>query len=77
MNYLLERYDIIVSDRNQTHEGMSFWQARMYDALELGLHLYGYDMMTCELIEMNNEEELEKVKHGCGVMRKTSKTDWP
>ncbi|HFW4799507.1 TPA: hypothetical protein ACIBS5_005034 [Salmonella enterica subsp. diarizonae serovar 60-67:z35:-] len=60
MNYLLERYDIIVSDRNQTHEGMSFWQARMYDALELGLHLYGYDMMTCELIEMHNEAELEK-----------------
>lgn len=60
INYLLARYDIIVSDRNQTHEGMSFWQARMYDALELRLHLYGYDMMTCELIEMRNEIELEK-----------------
>ncbi|MGM1297184.1 hypothetical protein ACS0TU_13275, partial [Enterobacter hormaechei] len=60
MNYLLERYDIIVSDRNQTHEGMSFWQARMYDALEIGLHLYAYDMITCELIEMHDEIELEK-----------------
>lgn len=60
LNYLLDRYDIIVSDRNQTHEGMSFWQARMYDALERGLNLYGYDMMTCELIEMHNEVELEK-----------------
>lgn len=60
MNYLLERYDIIVSDRNQTHEGMSFWQARMFDALELGLYLYAYDMMTCELREMRNEAELEK-----------------
>jgi hypothetical protein len=60
MNYLLERNDIIVSDRNQTHEGMSFWQARMYDALEIGLHLYGYDMITCELIEMHDEVELEK-----------------
>ena len=60
MNYLLERYDIIVSDRNQTHEGMSFWQARMYDALSSGLHLYAYDMMTCELREMKDELELEK-----------------
>ncbi|TYL43914.1 hypothetical protein [Dickeya sp. ws52] len=60
MNYLLERYDIIVSDRNQTHEGMSFWQARMYDALALGLHLYAYDMITCELREMKNESDLEK-----------------
>lgn len=59
MNYLLERYDIIVSDRNQTHEGMSFWQARMYDALDLGLHLYAYDMITCELREMKTERELE------------------
>ncbi|BEM84001.1 hypothetical protein SME41J_33250 [Serratia marcescens] len=60
MNYLLERYDVIVSDRNQTHEGMSFWQARMYDALEQGLYLYAYDMMTCELRPLTNESELEK-----------------
>ncbi|MCW2480891.1 hypothetical protein [Candidatus Symbiopectobacterium sp. NZEC135] len=60
ISYLLERYDIIVSDRNQTHEGMSFWQARMYDALALGLHLYAYDMITCELREMTNEAELER-----------------
>lgn len=60
MNYLLERYDVIVSDRNQTHEGMSFWQARMYDALEQGLYLYAYDMMTCELRHLTNEIELEK-----------------
>ncbi|KAB7676579.1 hypothetical protein [Plesiomonas shigelloides] len=60
MKYLLERYDVIVSDRNQTYEGMSFWQARMYDALELGLHLYAYDMITCELRELKNETELEQ-----------------
>lgn len=60
MDYLLEKYDIIVSDRNQTNEGMSFWLARMYDALSRGLHLYGYDMMTCELFEMSTEGELEK-----------------
>lgn len=60
MEYLLERYDVIVSDRNQTNEGMSFWQARMYDALDLGLHLYAYDMMTCELRELRNEAELEQ-----------------
>ncbi|MDM4500038.1 hypothetical protein [Klebsiella oxytoca] len=58
IEYLLERYDIIISDRNQTHEGMSFWQARMYDALELGLHVYAYDMLTCELREMRSETDL-------------------
>ena len=60
LEYLLEKYDVIVSDQNQTHEGMSFWQARMYDALERGLHLYAYDVIECKLIPLTNEYELEK-----------------
>lgn len=59
-DYLLEKYDVLVSDRNQTTDGTSFWQARLYDALEFKHHLYRYDMITCELHEMRNEEELEK-----------------
>lgn len=56
--YLLEKYDVIVSDMNQTHEGMSFWQARMYDALGFGLNVYAYDMMSGELHEMLTEDDV-------------------
>ncbi|HBT4785508.1 TPA: hypothetical protein MB364_000808 [Klebsiella variicola subsp. variicola] len=59
MEYLLPRYDVIVSDQNQTREGLSFWLSRMYDALELGLHLYAYDMLSCELRPLTTERELE------------------
>lgn len=59
-SYLLDKYDVIVSDMNQTHDGMSFWQARMYDALAYGLKLYGYDMISCELREIKTEDEIGK-----------------
>lgn len=58
LNYLLEKYDVIVSDMNQTHEGMSFWQARMYDALGYGLNVYAYDMMSCELHKLINDDDV-------------------
>lgn len=85
INSLPERYDIIVSDRNQTHEGISFWQARIYDALEIGLHLYAYGMVTCELREMENETELEQGKtwlwgyleHFQNTLAITSKQQFP
>lgn len=58
LSYLLEKYDVIVSDMNQTHDGMSFWQARMYDALAYGLKVYAYDMTTCELHEIRTDNEV-------------------
>jgi hypothetical protein len=58
LSYLLEKYDVIVSDMNQTHDGMSFWQARMYDALQYGLKVYAYDMVTCELKEIKNDDDV-------------------
>lgn len=58
LGYLLEKYDVIVSDMNQTHDGMSFWQARMYDAIEYGLHVYAYDMITCELHQVATDDEV-------------------
>lgn len=56
LSYLLEKYDVIVSDMNQTHDGMSFWQARMYDALAYGLKVYAYDMISCELHEIKTDD---------------------
>lgn len=58
LSYLLEKYDVIVSDMNQTHDGMSFWQARMYDALAYGLKVYAYDMITCELHAISNDDQV-------------------
>ncbi|MFD0707243.1 hypothetical protein [Photorhabdus akhurstii] len=47
--YLLESYNVIVSDMNQTHDGISFGQARMYDALAYNMHVYAYDMTRLDL----------------------------
>ncbi|CCP03104.1 hypothetical protein BN439_2044 [Erwinia amylovora Ea644] len=58
LRYLLEKYDVIVSDMNQTHDGMSFWQARMFDALAYGLKVYAYDMQSCELHEIKTDDEV-------------------
>ncbi|UWS30973.1 hypothetical protein [Erwinia pyrifoliae] len=58
LSYLLEKYDVIVSDMNQTHDGMSFWQARMYYALAYGLKVCAYDMLTCELHEIKTDDEV-------------------
>lgn len=56
-SYLIERYDVVVSDVNQTNAGMSFWMRRMYEALEYGLNVYAYDVMSGELqtIEVEND----------------------
>jgi hypothetical protein len=56
--YLLERYDVIVSDMNQTHDGMSFWQSRMYDAIAFNLHVYAYDMISGELRKILSEDDV-------------------
>ncbi|MDE9434370.1 hypothetical protein KKI95_00005 [Xenorhabdus bovienii] len=56
--YLLERYNVIVSDMNQTHDGLSFWQSRMYDALAYNMYVYAYDMVTCELRRILTEDDV-------------------
>ncbi|MFS7358972.1 hypothetical protein [Rahnella inusitata] len=56
--YLLERYDVIVSDMNQTHDGMSFWQARMYDAIAFDMYVYAYDMMSGEIRKISSEDDV-------------------
>ncbi|WP_380179296.1 hypothetical protein [Kalamiella sp. sgz302252] len=58
LHYLLKRYDVIISDMNHTHDGIAFWQARIYDALAYGLKVYAYDMLSCELNQIRSEEEV-------------------
>ncbi|MDC9623359.1 hypothetical protein PSI22_17360 [Xenorhabdus sp. XENO-7] len=59
-DYLLERYNVIVSDMNQTNDGIAFWQDRMYDALMYNLHVYAYDMITCELHKILTQGDVSR-----------------
>lgn len=59
-DYLLERYNVIVSDMNQTNDGMSFWQGCMYDALMYNLYVYAYDMITCELRKILTQDDVSR-----------------
>ena len=56
--YLLKNYDVVVSDRSQTMDGMSFWHARLFDAIDNNMYVYGYDMMSCELRQMVDESDV-------------------
>lgn len=57
-HYLIKSYDVVISDRNQTNEGMSFWQGRMYEALMYGLYVYAYDEMNAEIRQISNQDEV-------------------
>lgn len=58
--YLIESYDVVVSDVNQTHDGMSFWQFRMSEALQFNLNVYAYDVMSGELLTIGTEDDIGK-----------------
>ncbi|AWK42911.1 hypothetical protein GPY51_20130 [Photorhabdus laumondii subsp. laumondii] len=59
-DYLLEHYNVIVSDMNQTTDGIAFWQDRMYDALAYNMHVYAYDMITCELRKILTQNDVSR-----------------
>lgn len=57
-NYILESYSVIVSDNNQTVDGMSFWQGRISEALFYQKYVYHYNLITSELIHIVSDEHL-------------------
>ncbi|MBS9424435.1 hypothetical protein [Photorhabdus caribbeanensis] len=59
-HYLIKTYDVVASNISQIIEGTSFWQARMYEALQFGFYVYGYDVMTCELKNILVEDDISK-----------------
>jgi len=61
-HYILERYDVILSDNQQTHEGKFFWQRQMSNALALNLHVYYYQMLTASLKPIANQDELNDLE---------------
>ncbi|AUF99813.1 hypothetical protein CXQ81_04145 [Pseudomonas sp. 09C 129] len=61
-NYVLERYDVILSDNQQTGEGKFFWQRQMSNALAFGLHVYYYQMMTALLQPILTQDDLNNLE---------------
>lgn len=61
-HYILEKYDVILSDGQQTHEGKFFWQRQMSQAIAFGLHVYYYQMMTARLEPIRTQEDLNALK---------------
>lgn len=61
-NYILQRYDVILSDNQQTGEGRHFWQRQMSYAIALGLHVYYYQMMTAQLQPIPTQDALGELR---------------
>lgn len=57
-DYILARYDVILSDNIQTGEGMHFWKERMSEALYRQLYVYHYDVMTADLNQILTQQQL-------------------
>jgi hypothetical protein len=61
-NYILEKYDVILSDNLQTGDGKFFWQRQMSNALAFGVHVYYYQMMTAQLQPIPNQDALNELE---------------
>ena len=57
-DYILQRYDVIMSDNTHTGEGQMFWQRRMSEALARNLLVYHYQLMTCRLTQIDDDKHL-------------------
>ncbi|HHO0939065.1 TPA: hypothetical protein ACRTTK_003104 [Aeromonas hydrophila] len=60
-NFILKRYDVIMSDRVQTGEGQFFWQRQMSEALAKNLYVYHYAFMTTSLTRVKDDEHLANI----------------
>lgn len=61
-NYVLERYDVILSDNQHTGDGKFFWQRQMSNAIALKMHVYYYKMLTAELQHIPTQEALNDLE---------------
>ncbi|MGR7464245.1 hypothetical protein ACU60T_23915 [Klebsiella aerogenes] len=59
--YLLENYNVVITDRHQTQQGQNFWLARLYEALTANKFVYGYDMISCELRRVTGSNEIGQI----------------
>lgn len=61
-NYILDKYDVILSDNQQTGEGKFFWQRMMSSALAFGMNVYYYQMMNAQLQPIPNQDALNDLE---------------
>lgn len=59
--YLLKNYNVVITDRHQTQQGQNFWLTRLYEALAANKFVYGYDMISCELRQIETPEQIGQV----------------
>lgn len=60
-NFILKRYDVILSDNVQTGEGQYFWQRQMSEALARGLHVYHYQLMSAALTHIKDQAHMKSI----------------
>lgn len=60
-NFILKRYDVILSDNVQTGEGRHFWQRSMSEALARNLCVYHCQLMSTELTRIRDQEHLTAI----------------
>lgn len=60
-NFILKRYDVILSDNVQTGEGQYFWQRNMSEALARGLYVYHYQLMSATLTHIKDQEHMKSL----------------
>lgn len=60
--YILPRYDAILSDGNQTSGGQFFWETQITSAMQMGHHIYFYKMMSAELEPIKSRDDFDLLK---------------
>lgn len=54
-NYLIPKFNTVMSDSLQTESGQRFWHGRMIEAIQAGMYCYGYDRMSNELTRITED----------------------
>jgi hypothetical protein len=61
-NYILNDYNAIVSDGNQTSGGKFFWEGQVSTAMHRGNNVYFYKMMSAELERIKDDDDFNLLK---------------
>lgn len=61
-DYILPKYDVIMSDGNQTSGGQFFWETQITTALQNGNQVYFYKMMSAELEPIKDRDDFDLLK---------------
>lgn len=59
---LLEQYNIVVSDSNQTLQGRGFWERQLDYAISYNDNVYRYDRISCELTPITDRNSISTNK---------------